>query len=81
MIVLNVIETSEGIGGVLRGIAKITEGSRKIIFIGTPGFCTPFAELAAYALRKSSKVIGFVVNDRVEDARALIPTEFGVQLG
>jgi len=78
---LNVIETSKGIGGMLRGIAEVTRDSKKVIFIGTPGFCTPFAELAAYALRKSPKEIGFVTNDNVEGAKAIISTEFGMQLG
>jgi len=78
---LNTVETSEGIGGMLRGIAEVTRDSKKVVFIGTAGFCTPFAELGAYALRKNSAEIGFIVNDNIEGAKAIIPTEYGMQLG
>lgn len=78
---MNVMETSEGIGGMLRGIARVTRDSKKVIFAGTSGFCTPFAELAAYAMRNNPSEIGFVVNDDVDGARAIIPTDYGMQIG
>jgi hypothetical protein len=65
----------------LRGIAKLTANSKKVAFIGTPGFCTPFAELAAYAMRKNPAEIVFISNGRLEDAKAIVPEGDGMQLG
>lgn len=78
---MEIIETSEGVGGLLRGVTKATRDSTKIMFIGTPGFCTPFAELVSYALRKNPKELGFIANDNVEDAKAIVSTQLGMQLG
>ncbi|MBP2029679.1 hypothetical protein J2755_000599 [Methanohalophilus levihalophilus] len=78
---MNVIETSEGLGGMLRGLAEVTRDSKKVIFVGTAGFCTPFAELAAYAMRKNPAELGFIVKDDVDGAKAIIPTDYGMQIG
>jgi hypothetical protein len=78
---VEIIEKSEGIGALLKSFASLAKESQKIIFIGTPGFCTPFAEIAAYSLRKSSKQMGFVANTDIEKAKQLIPTDMGMQLG
>ena len=42
---MEVLNSSKGLGGQLADFRKLVEGSKKISFIGTPGFCTPFAEL------------------------------------
>lgn len=78
---MEILEKSEGIGALLKSFASLTRESQKIIFIGTPGFCTPFAEIAAYSLRKSSKQMGFVGNTDIKKAKQLIPTDMGMQLG
>ena len=78
---MEILEKSEGIGALLKSFASLGRESQKVIFIGTPGFCTPFAEIAAYSLRKSSKQMGFVANTDIEKAKQLIPTDMGMQLG
>ncbi|ADE36645.1 DUF2124 domain-containing protein [Methanohalophilus mahii] len=78
---MEILEKSEGIGALLKNFASLARESQKIIFIGTPGFCTPFAEIAAYSLRKSSKQMGFIGNTDIENAKQLIPTDMGMQLG
>ncbi|WP_300607845.1 DUF2124 family protein [Methanohalophilus sp.] len=44
-------------------------------------FAPPFAELAAYAMRNNPSEIGFVVNDNIDGIRAIIPTDYGMQIG
>jgi hypothetical protein len=78
---VEILEKSEGIGALLKSFASLGRESQKVIFIGTPGFCTPFAEIAAYSLRKSSRQMGFICNTDIENAKQLIPTDMGMQLG
>lgn len=60
---------------------KLVESSEKITFIGTAGFCTPFAELMAYVLRNSDKQMTFIPGLIFEDARSIVSTSHGMQLG
>jgi hypothetical protein len=39
------------VGGILNNFRDLAEGAEKIIFVGTPGFCTPFAELLSFVVR------------------------------
>ncbi|MCK5216928.1 MAG: DUF2124 domain-containing protein [Methanosarcinales archaeon] len=78
---MKTIEVSEALGGVLNGFRKISRDSKKITFIGTPGFCTPFAELIAFVIRDSGIEMAFVPNISVDKARTIISTSQGMQLG
>ena len=45
------VEDWKGINGQLVSFKNEVEDAQKITFIGSPGVCTPFAELLAYAVR------------------------------
>lgn len=45
------IEDWKGINGQLVSFKKEVGDAKKITFLGSPGVCTPFAELLAYAVR------------------------------
>ncbi len=78
---MEIINTSTGIGGQLTEFRKLVNGSQKITFIGTVGFCTPFAELMAFVLRGTDKEMVFLPDLRSNDARMIIPSSHGMQLG
>ncbi|MDR6223546.1 DUF2124 domain-containing protein [Methanococcoides alaskense] len=75
------IDSSSGVGGLLTSFRKLAKDSNKIMFIGTAGFCTPFAELMAYVIRDTNIEIGFIPETRPEEAREIIKTPFGMQIG
>lgn len=74
------IETSEGISGMLTAFRKLARNSKKITFIGCPGWCSPFAELLGYVLRDAGKELVFIPNLRKDMAVKLEMTEYGMQL-
>lgn len=37
------IQEVKGLGGMLNGFRDLVKDDQKIIFVGSPGFCTPFA--------------------------------------
>ncbi|HDJ38265.1 MAG TPA: DUF2124 domain-containing protein [Methanosarcinales archaeon] len=74
------ISTASGLGGILNGFRDLTKESKKITFIGTPGFCTPFAELIAYPIRDSGKEMAFVANLGADGAKKIVYTSHGMQL-
>lgn len=78
---MKVLSTSKGIGGQLTDFRKLVEGSQSITFVGSAGFCTPFAELMAYVIRGSGKELKFVPDARLEDAMSIISMPSGMQLG
>ncbi|ADI74456.1 conserved hypothetical protein [Methanohalobium evestigatum Z-7303] len=78
---MEVLKTSEGIGGQLTGFRELVKNSNSITFIGSPGFCTPFAELFAFVIRESGKEMAFIPSLKYENAKSLISTEDGIQLG
>ena len=78
---MEIINTSKGIGGQLTEFRKLVKDSKRIVFIGTAGFCTPFAELMAFVLRSSDKETIFVPDLRSDEARMIVPTSHGMQLG
>ena len=78
---MKVLNSSKGLGGQLADFRKLVEGSEKISFIGTPGFCTPFAELMSYVLRNSGKELAFVSNLDTSVARSITMKDLGMQLG
>ncbi len=75
------IEKSSGIGGLLIAFRKLSRGSKKITFIGCPGWCNPFAELLGYVLRDAGKEMVFIPNLRKEMAARVVMTDYGMQLG
>ncbi|TGC09120.1 DUF2124 domain-containing protein [Methanolobus halotolerans] len=78
---MKAINTTQGIGGQLTEFRKLVEKSEKITFVGTAGFCTPFAELMAFVLRKSDKQMTFIPDLKFEEARSIISTSHGMQVG
>jgi hypothetical protein len=78
---MKVMSTSKGIGGQLTDFRKLVEASKRITFVGSAGFCTPFAELMAYVIRSSAMEMNFVPDARLEDARSIISMPSGMQLG
>lgn len=76
---MKVINTSQGVGGILNSFKGLIEGSEKITFVGTPGFCTPFAELLGFVAR--DKKLAFIPNLDFDKARSIILTPEGMQLG
>lgn len=78
---MEIIDNSSGVSGLLTSFRKLVKDSNKVMFIGTAGFCTPFAELMAYVIRDTQIEIGFIPETRPEEAREIIKTPFGMQIG
>lgn len=78
---MEIINTSKGIGGQLTEFRKLVNDSKRITFIGTVGFCTPFAELMAFVLRGSGKETVFLPDLRSHEARLIVSSSLGMQLG
>lgn len=76
---MQVSNTSKGVGGILNSFKGLIEGAEKITFVGTPGFCTPFAELLGFVAR--DRELAFVPNLDFEKARSIVMTPEGMQLG
>lgn len=74
------VEKSEGLTGMLTAFRKLTRGSRRIAFIGCPGWCNPFAELLGYVLRDAKREMVFIPNAKKEMARKVELTEYGMSL-
>ncbi|AKB37890.1 hypothetical protein MSSAC_3300 [Methanosarcina siciliae C2J] len=74
-----IINTSQGVGGILNSFKGLMDGVEKITFVGTPGFCTPFAELLGFVVR--DKKLAFIPNLDFERARSIAMTPEGIQLG
>jgi hypothetical protein len=73
------INTSQGVGGILNSFRGLVEGAEKIIFVGTPGFCTPFAELLGFVVR--DRELAFISSQDFEKARSIFMDCEGMQLG
>jgi hypothetical protein len=74
-----IINTSQGVGGILNSFKSLMDGVEKITFVGTPGFCTPFAELLSFVVR--DRKLAFIPNVDFEKARSISMTPEGMQLG
>jgi hypothetical protein len=73
------INTSQGVGGILNSFRGLVEGAEKITFVGTPGFCTPFAELLGFVVR--DRELAFISSQDFEKARSIFMDCEGMQLG
>jgi hypothetical protein len=69
----------KGLGGVLNGFRDLVKDDGKITFVGSPGFCTPFALFLGYPVRE--KDLFFVPGLSKDKARRIISTEYGLELG
>ncbi len=76
---MSIINTSQGVGGILNIFRDLAEGAEKITFVGTPGFCTPFAELLSFVVR--DRKLAFIPSLDFEKARSIHMTPEGMQLG
>ncbi|HOW15233.1 DUF2124 family protein [Methanosarcina sp.] len=76
---MQIINTSQGVGGILNSFKGLMDGVEKITFVGTPGFCTPFAELLGFVVR--DRKLAFIPNLDFEKARSISMTPEGMQLG
>lgn len=74
-----IINTSQGVGGILNSFRGLVEGAEKITFVGTPGFCTPFAELLGFVVR--DRKLAFISSLDFEKARSIFMDCEGMQLG
>ena len=68
----------KGINGNLMAFKEEVAGAEKVTFAGSPGVCTPFAELFAYAIRDKETV--FITLTDINSARKIEFTPQGMQL-
>ncbi|VVB69933.1 Uncharacterised protein [uncultured archaeon] len=73
------LQDVKGLGGMLNGFRDMVRDDRKIVFVGSPGFCTPFALFLGYPVRE--KELAFIPGLSKEKARRIIATEYGMELG
>lgn len=73
------LQNISGLGGMLNGFRELVKDDSKITFIGSPGFCTPFAQFLGYPVRE--KELAFIPGLNAEKARRIVSTEFGMELG
>lgn len=79
MIFMEKIQDIKGLGGMLNGFRDLVKDDQKIVFVGSPGFCTPFALFLGYPVRE--KELAFVPGLDKEKARKIVTTEYGLELG
>ncbi|MCD4702963.1 MAG: DUF2124 domain-containing protein [Methanosarcinaceae archaeon] len=59
-------------GEQLSEFRKLVLDSEKIMFIGTSGFCTLFAELSAYVMRKGGNELGSILDTDLDNTNKII---------
>ena len=79
LIVMEKVQDVKGLGGMLNGFRELVKDERSITFVGSPGFCTPFALFLGYPVRE--KELAFVPGLNIDKARKIISTEYGLELG
>ena len=72
------INEFKGINGNLLAFKEAVGEARKVTFVGTPGVCTPFAELFAYVIRDKESV--FIPLTDTTSAKKIEFTPQGMQL-
>ncbi|MDI9616938.1 MAG: DUF2124 domain-containing protein [Methanothrix sp.] len=73
------VQDVKGLGGMLNGFRDMVKEYESITFIGSPGFCTPFALFLGYPVRE--KRLAFVPGLSADRTRRVIATEYGMELG
>ena len=51
MIIMEKIQDIKGLGGMLNAFKDLVKDDHKITFLGSPGFCTPFALFLGFPVR------------------------------
>ncbi|CAD6493674.1 MAG: putative protein MTH_862 [Candidatus Argoarchaeum ethanivorans] len=74
------VSKKDALSGILNPFRELVKDSKKITFIGSVGFCTPFAELMAYVIRGTKEMV-YIAGLDAEHAREIIPGTHGMQLG
>jgi hypothetical protein len=77
---MKLVEKNPALGGILNPFRKLVKDSKKITFVGSAGFCLPFAELLSYVIAKEKKDIVFVPNLDYEKAKKIEVMPHGMQL-
>ena len=72
------ISEFKGINGNILAFKDAVGNTEKITFVGTPGVCTPFAELFAYVVRDKKSV--FIPLTDTKNAKKIEFTPQGMQL-
>ena len=72
------VKEFKGINGNLMAFKEEVADAEKVTFAGSPGVCTPFAELFAYAIR--DKETAFITLTDINSARKIEFTPHGMQL-
>lgn len=72
------VQDVKGLGGMLNGFRDLVKDDQKIIFVGSPGFCTPFALFLGYPVRE--KEMAFIPGLNREKMRKIVSTEWGLEL-
>jgi len=75
------VSKKDALSGVLNPFRELVKDSKKITFIGSVGFCTPFAELMAYVIRGTKKEMVYIAGLDSEHAREIVFGTHGMQLG
>jgi hypothetical protein len=73
------VQDVKGLGGMLNGFRDLVKDDKRILFVGSPGFCTPFALFLGYPVRE--KELAFVPGLVEKKARRIVATEYGMELG
>jgi len=79
MIIMEKMQDVKGLGGMLNGFRDLVKDDKRILFVGSPGFCTPFALFLGYPVRE--KELAFVPGLEEKKARRMVATEYGMELG
>ena len=77
---MKLVEKNSALGGILNPFRRLVKDSKKITFVGSAGFCLPFAELLSYVIAKEKKDIVFIPNLEYEKAKKMVFTPYGIQL-
>ncbi|MDD4093036.1 MAG: DUF2124 domain-containing protein [Methanothrix sp.] len=72
------IQDVKGLGGMLNGFRELVKEDKKILFIGSAGFCTPFALFLSYPVRE--KEMAFLPGLHMDKARRIKATDYGMEL-
>ncbi len=72
------IQDVNGLGGMLNGFRDLVKDEERIAFIGSPGFCTPFALFLGYPVREKEQV--FIPGLQMDKARSMVATDYGMEL-
>ena len=73
------IQDVKGLGGMLNGFRDLVKDDETVTFIGTPGFCMPFALFQGFPVR--NKKLAFVPNLDLDKTKEVVATEYGMELG